>query len=135
MISFCTTQKKFRGPLATRALTQPVGKRNVRELTEQWRRLKVPNCFVKRGETVLRAIVNRTCFDSGGGGPLHRCGFHGNPEWEGYCSKCHAERILETGRQPVSSVGTKITHGPVRPASLSFGSFEDKKKTQKASRK
>ncbi|XP_065829200.1 rab5 GDP/GTP exchange factor-like [Oscarella lobularis] len=63
------------------------------------------------------------------------CGFHGNPEWEGYCSKCHAERILETGRQPVSSVGTKITHGPVRPASLSFGSFEDKKKTQKASRK
>lgn len=66
------------------------------------------------------------------------CGFFGNPEWQGYCSKCHRElnqKIKpEPTKGPAKKVARSYSDAHESPLSLGFSKFEEKKKQQSEKR-
>ncbi|XP_052758833.1 rab5 GDP/GTP exchange factor isoform X2 [Galleria mellonella] len=65
------------------------------------------------------------------------CDYFGNPQWQGYCSKCHREQMSRQRRAEKASSATlpkpeqkKADHGLKLTARSSFSKFEEKRQRQ-----
>ncbi|XP_052737811.1 rab5 GDP/GTP exchange factor isoform X2 [Bicyclus anynana] len=64
------------------------------------------------------------------------CDYFGNPQWQGYCSKCHREQLLRQRRAEKASSATlpkpeqKKPERAIKLASQSFSKFEEKRLRQ-----
>lgn len=67
----------------------------------------------------------------------NKCGFYGNPAWQGFCSKCYREvvqkeRQAHTHSLPLPSKGRKLSRTVSEPSNdaspLAFSKFEEKKR-------